>query len=206
NFTSPVTAELIKIVATSDAYGRGVRVASNIFDNCSPVPGDEQVAAGQVGVLLQYFNNVTFESNTIEAAHQGMKIAACSNSQVTGNVIGRTSKIPMELDGGTGVVLSGNSFRGVGGIWVRGMDGLSLFNNTFETAPGSTGGSTSTANVAMNGCTRFSISSNIFKNTTGNTFTTRGVNVYGSSTQGMLVNNAVAGTYETPIEINANSA
>src|SRR5699024_781049 len=82
NFTSPVTAELIKIVATSDAYGRGVRVASNIFDNCSPVPGDEQVAAGQVGVLLQYFNNVTFESNTIEAAHQGMKIAACSNSQV----------------------------------------------------------------------------------------------------------------------------
>ena len=205
NFTSPVTAELIKIVATSDAYGRGVRVASNIFDNCSPVPGDEQVAAGQVGVLLQYFNNVTFESNTIEAAHQGMKIAACSNSQVTGNVIGRTSKIPMELDGGTGVVLSGNSFRGVGGLWVRGMDGLSLFNNTFETAPGSTGGSTSTANILANGCTRFSISSNVFKNTTGNTFTTRAVNVYGSSTRGMLVNNAVAGTYETPIEINENS-
>src|SRR5699024_702613 len=186
-------------------YGQGVRVAGNIFDNCAPTTGDAQASAGQYGALLQYFNNVAFESNVIADIHQGMKIASCSNSQVTGNVIGRTSKIPMELDGGTGVVVSGNTFRGVGGMWVRGMDGVSIFNNTFDTAPGTTGGSTSTASVAMTGCTRFSISSNILKNTQGNTFTTRGVSVYGSSTRGMLVNNAVAGTYTTPTEINENS-
>ena len=205
NFTTGVNAALIEVKATSSARGQGLRVASNIFDNCSPVTDDTQASAGQYGASLAYINNVAAESNVIAAIHQGLRIASCSNSQVTGNVVGRTAKIPFELDGGDGVVVSGNTFRGVGGMWVRGMDGVSIFNNTFDTAPGTTGGSTSTANVAMTGCTRFSISSNIFKNTQGNTFTTRGVNVYGSSTRGMLVNNAVAGTYTTPIEINENS-
>ena len=205
NFTTGVNTALIEVKATSSARGQGLRVASNIFDNCSPVTDDTQASAGQYGASVAYINNVAAESNVIAAIHQGLRIVSCSNSQVTGNVVGRTAKIPFELDGGDGVVVSGNTFRGVGGMWVRGMDGVSVFNNTFDTAPGTTGGSTSTANVAMTGCTRFSISSNIFKNTQGNTFTTRGVNVYGSSTRGMLVNNAVAGTYTTPIEINENS-
>lgn len=186
---------------------RGMIVADNHFDDCTPATGDGQAAAGQYCMKISDAVAVKVEGNFFEAVHYAINLVACIRSTVSGNTFGSTSFLPMGIDGGSSLVINNNTVRGVGGIWTRNTNGTYITNNSFEVPAGSTGTSVAIGCLLATAVTKLMVVGNMFRSEAGNTHVTRAVNIYGTSTNGQVKDNAVLGSFpDGGIVINSNSS
>lgn len=186
---------------------RGMIVADNHFDDCTPAAGDEQAATGQYCMKISDAVAVKIEGNFFEAVHYAINLVACIRSTVSGNTFGSTSFLPMGIDGGSSLVINNNTVRGVGGIWTRNTNGTYITNNSFEVPAGSTGTSVAIGCLLATAVTKLMVVGNMFRSEAGNTHVTRAVNIYGTSTNGQVKDNAVLGSFPNGgVVINSNSS
>lgn len=205
DFKSTDSQTMIYILGTSSVPSSGIKVESNVFSQCSSESSD-YTSSGPTCININRSNGTSIKSNSFISCHFPIKLYYESYPVIEGNTSDRHTCMIANIDYSNNISVTSNVFCGNGGIWARGAQNYIISNNIFKSRVSAVGDTSGGTFLAINAAKNFIASNNTFQNMSGNTYTTRAFDVYGSSQAGRIINNIGTGTFSTAFAVIASNS